>query len=225
MKLNEALQQIARDAGLDADQLIAFANEDQVGGRDSGQWPGMSTFADEGKIIYALVRALRPAKVVEVGVDSGGTSTHILSALVANDFGELWSVDINPDCGLMIPDHLRQRWTFVNADALTVELPEQADFVWEDGSHSYEFTRDMLLRLKTLNSRVIMSHDYATGKVYPGFFVKEAFDEVLPEGFGIEIDGCFTGLGVWINPDYDKTIEVVSVPAKRPVARTRRSKK
>ena len=156
MRLDEALTQIAADAGLNTDDLIRYAAEDNVGGRDTGNWSGMSTFADEGRVLYALIRALRPAQIVEVGVASGGTSTHILSALHANDFGKLWSVDIEANCGLNIPEHLRSRWTFVHADALTVDLPERADFVFEDGEHGYEFTFNILTRLKTLNQRMIV---------------------------------------------------------------------
>jgi hypothetical protein len=202
MRLEDALTQIATAGGLSADALIHFAREDNVGGRDTGNWPGMSTFADEGKVIYALVRALRPQMVVEVGVDSGGTSTHILSALAANGEGHLWSVDIAANCGLNVPEPLRDRWTFVNADALSVELPARADFCFEDGSHAYEFTRDMLLRLKALGPRVILSHDYYTHETYQGFFVKQGFDEALPGGAGVKIDGAFTGLGYWFNAEY-----------------------
>ncbi len=202
MRLDEALQQIALDAGLDAAELIRFAAEDYVGGRDTGNWPGMSTFASEGQIIYALVRALRPARVIEVGVDSGGTSTHILTALEANGAGELWSVDINPECGTMVPEQLRHRWTFVNADALTVDLPDSADFIFEDGDHSYDFTFNILSRLKELNPHLLLSHDYYTHEVYQGFYVKQAFDEALPGAKGVKIDSAFTGLGYWVNDEY-----------------------
>jgi hypothetical protein len=208
MNLQDALRQIAATGNLNADELIAFAAEDTVGGRDTrhgqsvseGQtdWPGMSTFAAEGQIIYALVRALRPEQIVEIGVDSGGTTTHILTALAANGTGKLYSVDINPGCGSAVPDHLKAPWTFVAGDGLTANLPP-ADFCFEDGSHELEFTRAMLTRLKALAPRIILSHDYYSHEVYGGFFVKQAFDEVLPGGQGIKVDGAFTGLGLWFN--------------------------
>lgn len=200
MRLDEALQQIASDAGLDAAELIRYAAEDRIGGRDTGDWPGMSTHAAEGQVIYALVRALRPERVVEVGVDSGGTSTHILSALEANGMGALWSVDINPDCGAMVPAHLRHRWTFVNADALTVEFPERANFIWEDGEHGYPFTFKVLTRLKALNPRMLLSHDYYTHLTYgEAFQVQRAFVDALGVDRGVLIAGAFTGLGYWVN--------------------------
>lgn len=205
MNLNEALTLIAQRGGLNADELIAFAAEDNVGGRDTsihkpdGDWPGMSTFADEGKIIYALVRALRPAQVVEIGVDSGGTSTHILTALAANGKGKLFSVDIVPDVGHSVPEELRARWTVVQGDGLTVKLPRKPDFVLEDSDHQLESTKAILTRFKELNPRAIVSHDYYTHEVYGGFHVKEAFDAVFPDGFGIKVGAAFAGLGVWFN--------------------------
>lgn len=206
--LADALTQIAQAANLDASELIAYAAEDNVGGRDTGNWSGMSTFADEGKVLYALIRALRPIQVVEVGVASGGTSTHILSALHANDFGTLWSVDIEANCGLNIPEHLRGRWTFVVGDALTVDLPARADFAFEDGEHGYFFTSSILKRLKALSPRMIMSHDYYTHLTYgEAFQVQRAFTDVLGDR-GVMIDGAFTGLGYWVNDDYGRVVDI-----------------
>lgn len=210
MNRDDALRYIAAAAGLDAAALIAYADEDQVGGRDTGAWDGMSTFAAEGQLLYALIRALQPAQVVEIGVDSGGTSTHILTALDRNGSGQLFSVDINPDVGAKIPAALRPRWTLHTGDALIEPLPDQADFIFEDGSHQLDFTQAILTRLKALNPRILLSHDYYTHEVYGGFYVKEAFDAVLPDGFGVKIDDAFTGLGVWVNPDWQPAAPVVA---------------
>lgn len=208
MHLHEALRQIAADGGLNADELIGYAAEDQVGGRDTGDWPGMSTFADEGRIIYALVRALRPRRCVEVGVDSGGTSTHILSALETNGAGELWSVDIAANCGMKVPPHLTHRWTLVTGDALAVELPDRADFVFEDGAHSYDFTFNVLARLKDLNPRLIMSHDALTHLVYgEAFQVLRAFKDALGSDRTVQVDHAFTGLAYWWNDAYQPVAE------------------
>mgnify|MGYP001575937469 CR=1 FL=1 len=223
MNLNEALRQIAQDGRLNSDELIAFAAEDAVGGRDTGAFDSMSTFADEGRVLYALIRAMRPYRVLEVGVASGGTSTHILRALAANGSGTLWSIDIEPGSGYQIPEDLKGDWTFVAADALIADLPD-ADFVFEDGSHELLFTTTMLERLKALNPRIIVSHDYYTHETYGGFHVKEAFDAVLPEGLGVKVDGAFTGLGVWFNREWEAPIKpkptdtsygVIAAPAKK----------
>jgi predicted O-methyltransferase YrrM len=205
MNLNDALRQIAADGGLDADELIAYANEDAIGGRDTGAWDSMSTFADEGRIIYALVRALKPYRVIEIGVASGGTSTHILTALENNGNGELHSFDIEANCGINVPEHLRHRWTFTVGDALTTDYPD-ADFVFEDGAHTLEFGQAIYPRLKALSPRIIVAHDYYTHETYGGFHVKEAFDAVLPDGLGVKVDGAFTGLGVWFNREWEAPI-------------------
>ncbi len=219
MNRDDVLRQIALAAGLNADELIAYANEDGIGGRDTGHWSGMSTFSAEGQVLYALIRTLKPMQVIEVGVDSGGTSTHILTALDRNSSGLLYSVDINPDVGSKVPADLRQYWTLVTGDALTVDLPAQADFIFEDGSHELAFTRDILTRLKALNPRVIISHDYYSHEVYGGFYVKEAFDAVLPGGFGVKINDAFTGLGVWVNPDWQPVpVETVEPEPTRPMS-------
>ena len=213
MNLYEALQQIAAKFDLNIDDLVAYAAEDVIGGRDThpDQWNAMSVHAAEGQILYALVRALKPQRVLEVGVATGGTSTHILSALATNGSGELHSVDIEPNCGQLVPESLRGHWHLTIGDALVIDLP-QTDFIFEDGAHSYEFTRDILKRLKPLGARVIVAHDYFSHEVYGGFGVKQAWDEQMPNALGIKIDRAFTGLGVWANPDWKAPEPMVTEP-------------
>ncbi len=218
MNRDDALRQIAADGKLDAAALIAYANENHVGGRDTGAWPGMSVFAAEGEMIYALVRALKPRQVVEIGVASGGTTTHILTALEANGSGTLYSVDLDPQAGVSVPAALRQRWTFVTGDALAAPLPEWADFVFEDGEHGFDFTKRMLLRLKTLNPQVILSHDALTHLTYgEAFQVLPAFKEALGTDRTVLTDGSIAGLAYWFNADYQREPVVpVASPARAP---------
>ncbi|MGP8078520.1 MAG: class I SAM-dependent methyltransferase [Thermoplasmata archaeon] len=80
--------------------------------------------------LYALVRLLRPERIVEVGVSSGVSSAHFLAALRRNHRGRLHSIDLPThqrgptlrpgepttslppgyDSGWSVPDHLRDRW-------------------------------------------------------------------------------------------------------------------
>lgn len=200
MNLNDALTQIAHAGGLDPKTLIDYAREDHIGGRDTGDWSPMSTFADEGKIIYALIRALKPEQVVEIGVDSGGTSSHILTALHGNERGHLYSVDIKNDVGYDMPVYLRNsnRWTLVTGqDALMAPLPERADVIFEDGPHTYEWTRDMLARLRTLDPECLLAHD-AFMPAEQGFYVWEAFREIFPDGGArLKVGAAFSGLAYW----------------------------
>lgn len=201
MNLYQALQQIARDGGLDADELFRYAAEDSIGGRDTGDWPGMSTFAAEGQILYALIRAMKPLTVVEVGVDSGGTSTHILSALEANKAGVLHSYDIKDEVGQAVPDHLRSRWNLnVGQDALTAKFPAHVDFIFEDGPHTYDWTVAMFTRIKSMKPKVMLTHDMYTHLTYGSeFAVERAMRDALGVDTGVLTDGSIAGLGYWWN--------------------------
>ena len=62
--LERTLARMADNYGLDAQQLIAYAAEDEIGGWTYlGYWPGGSIWAVEGKILYALIRAIQPEQV------------------------------------------------------------------------------------------------------------------------------------------------------------------
>lgn len=222
MNLQQALQQIATDGGFDANELMTYALEDAIGGRDTGQWPGMSTFAAEGQILYALVRAMKPNRVIEIGVDSGGTSTHILTALERNGHGELYSIDIKAEVGAAVPQQLRDRWTIYVGDALTAPLPT-AEFIFEDGPHTYDWTVSMFTRIKALNPKVMLTHDMYTHLTYGAeFAVERAMHDALGVDTGVLTDDSIAGLGYWWNPDYrgepDLDDDVVSVREVRKAA-------
>jgi len=52
--------------------------------------------AAEGMVLYGLVRALRPEYVVETGIATGVSTSFISAALIQNDFGNLYSIDLPP---------------------------------------------------------------------------------------------------------------------------------
>jgi hypothetical protein len=76
---------------------------------------------------YALVRALRPAVAVETGILDGMGSRTILAALERNagegSEGHLWSFDVMPGAGALVPARMRDRWTVV-LRATEEALPE-----------------------------------------------------------------------------------------------------
>ena len=128
------MRQLAEDLNLDEDELIAYAEEDTIGGWEpGGEWPIGAVFASEGRILYALIRALRPSVVVEFGVKNGCSSKHILAALVRNHKGKLVSYDpvlaVDPDS--FTPAQLKH-WELINDDARIAKFPSRADFVFED---------------------------------------------------------------------------------------------
>jgi hypothetical protein len=76
----------------------------------------------QGALLYLIVRALRPARVVETGIGPGYSTAWILAAMDANHVGELTSLGpgstVGRAAGLrevavgqLVPPALRHRWT------------------------------------------------------------------------------------------------------------------
>jgi len=159
MNLSDTLEAIAGQLDLSGDQLNLFARMDN-------QPRGSMDYREECLVLYALVRALRPGRVLEMGTHMGGSATHIAQALADNGRGHLTCVDINPFAGRDIPENLRSYVTIEIADIddyIRRTHIEGFEFIFEDGAHSefqvhtiYE-RLDMLLTL----TGVIVSHDAA----------------------------------------------------------------
>lgn len=202
MNLNEVLSQLATGGNLDVNDLIAYAAEDTQGGRDTGAHGGGAVHASEGRVLYALVRALKPATCLELGVADGGSTAHILAALKRNGTGKLTSYDVDPTAGEKVPDDLREGWTLIQEDVLKVDFA-QADFIFEDTAHTLDFSIQLFKHLAQLNPRIILTHDYYSHLVYGNFAVEAAFTAVFgSDQHGLLLDDAFTGLGYWWNPNY-----------------------
>src|SRR5207302_4750615 len=104
--------------------------------------------------LYGLVRALRPAVVVETGVAAGATSAYVLAALEDNGVGHLHSVDL-PQTRLVaakmvvaaVPTALRSRWSYHWGASrrllppLLARLRGGVDLFVHDSDHSYTAMR------------------------------------------------------------------------------------
>lgn len=105
-------------------------------------------------VIYSVVRATKPEIVIETGVSSGISTYFILSALERNDCGALYSIDIEETLGSnrfkevkkigwLVPEELRNRWTFLLGDSKEV-LPrilsevKSVDIFMLDSGDTYE---------------------------------------------------------------------------------------
>jgi predicted O-methyltransferase YrrM len=106
--------------GAGAGDRVGFESTWHAMARDLADGPGAHGLdADPAlaRAVWTIVRALRPAVVVETGVARGITSRTILEALAANGHGHLWSIDLPPravdaaDHARAVPDALRERWT------------------------------------------------------------------------------------------------------------------
>lgn len=170
--LNETLRDIADYTGLDVSTLSSEAHLDQIGGYNSNPaeatFPMGSIWGVEGQILYALIRALRPLEVLELGTFYGCSTTHIIAALEANreDYGDdvhLVTVDNgqaggNPsvDCDFL---------TVVNDNILDYlnDRGARFDFLFEDSKHTAEFVEAVYRLAMPLTNEggVIVSHDAA----------------------------------------------------------------
>jgi predicted O-methyltransferase YrrM len=111
----------------------------------------------QGALLYLLVRAAQPRRVVETGVGPGYSSSWILAALDANGEGELFSLGPGTphgrasgvglvSVGAFVPLSLRPRWTLVlgNTEERFQEIlqPEHAtDLAFLDNGPDPDRTR------------------------------------------------------------------------------------
>jgi cephalosporin hydroxylase len=114
-----------------------------------------------------LIALARDAKtVVEFGVRGGVSTWALLDGLP--DDGHLWSVDII-DC--VVPPRVSEdpRWTFLVGDdldpAVQNRLPDDADLIFIDTSHTYEQTKAELDYALTFAPDKIALHDYELPEV------------------------------------------------------------
>lgn len=173
-----ALKAVEDQLGLSG--LNRYALEDNLPGYyepDGNQYS--IPYAADGKFLYALIRALKSARVLEIGTAYGGSARHILEALEANGQGALWCIDINPDSRLDgIPEKIKHRVRLYHDDAtlllehwaneifpFSIEGNFRYDFIHEDGPHSIHSVHAIYNLLPKIlkPDGVIVSHDIGTG--------------------------------------------------------------
>jgi len=75
--------------------------------------------------IWCVARHIRPAAVIETGVAHGISSRVVLEALIRNDEGHLWSIDLphpldhrlHGQTGVAVSDSCRSRWTYLEGES------------------------------------------------------------------------------------------------------------
>jgi len=153
MKLTAALTAIAAQIGMDANQLIQYADDYQGD--------------NERKVLNAIVRALRPANCLELGTHTGEGTMCIAAALTGQPKPKhITTVDISDSSaiGSAIPAKRPPYITLVTANIdLWIGSQSGYDFIFEDGSHSIHQVQEVYKHLdKLLNpGGVIISHDAA----------------------------------------------------------------
>lgn len=103
------------------------------------------------KILYGLIRSMKPASIVEIGCYRGYASAWMAQALKENGSGRLYCID-----NFSLTDHearygsarahleenlrtlaVREFVTILDGDSDKVAWPERVDFAYIDGWHSY----------------------------------------------------------------------------------------
>lgn len=210
MNLSDALSAIAEQLNLNAAELIAYADEDEIGGWPSERWPGGALWSVEGKTLYAITRALQPQHILECGTREGCSATHLLAALALNNNGHLTSVDLcsiadisGAGFGGLVPAELQERWTFhapMAAETLLDADDTPFELVFEDTDHTFETTVSILTRLASRpDVKVIISHDivhpYATEAVRAAWTQVFGAEGADWRAYHIEPSDC--GLAIW----------------------------
>ena len=133
-----------------------------------------------GSVLYIICRKQKPDSVIETGVSSGVSSSHILCALEVNRRGQLYSIDLpawqrNPS-GWLIPDYLRHRWHLTqgsSADFLSPLLKrvKEIDIFLHDSDHSYENMRGEFEAAWTYLKAggLLLSHNIDYSNAFPDF--------------------------------------------------------
>ena len=200
MNLKQALKRIADEFELNADELYEFALEDKIGGYHPdprlSKWTIGSIWEVEGQILYALVRALKPKNVLEVGSFMGASTSHIAEALLTNGTGKLICVDINHQMvnGKRYKGIIEQ----VTSDLFDYKFPARKfDFVYEDANHDVEQVAHVWGQFKSKGKKnaMIVSHDamhHVVGKA-----VREGIEEVTDEYLKLLVQPSDCGLAVW----------------------------
>jgi len=123
---------------------------------------------DEALLLHALVRAVRPRTVVEIGFLQGDSAFNFLRALAPE--GRLYSFDVDPACAETARKRLGDdpRLIFRNRSQETLTVDDidghRADFVFLDGAHELvtnQATFERLLPLMTSDA-IVAVHDTGT---------------------------------------------------------------
>lgn len=180
MNLTDTLFVIENFLGIETDSLLPFAKSDNIGGYhpdpSQRQWGSGAIWDVEGRVLYALIRSLKPVNVVEIGSGTGCSTNHIASALKANGEGHVVTLDRGNTPH--IADDLQSYVTVLPGDAFAFleSLPDNSmDFILEDADHSEEMCYRVgeIAKRKLAPGGVLVAHDAAHptvgGDVTAGF--------------------------------------------------------
>jgi predicted O-methyltransferase YrrM len=131
-----------------------------------------SDINDHLGMIFVEAISARPRLIVELGTREGISTRAMLAAAEIAD-AQVLSIDIMDCSSVDLPDRLRTRWTFIQADDVAFagepfatfcasrQLPALADVILIDTSHRYEHTRAELKSWlpRLASNGVMLFHD------------------------------------------------------------------
>jgi predicted O-methyltransferase YrrM len=90
---------------------------------------------------YALVRALRPERVIETGTDKGLGSVVLAAALLRNGTGRLSTLDVNPESGYLIAGRYAEVVDRIIGDSVETLAAgkDPVDIFLHDSLHTFEY--------------------------------------------------------------------------------------
>jgi len=207
--LIDVLFQIEKQLGLELDSLFPLARQDFVGGYhpdpDKRQWGSGAIWEVEGQTLYALIRALKPQTIVEIGSGTGCSTTHMAKALM-DSFSSGHITTIDRGNTPQIPGILSSFVTITNGDALNylaLQPDNSIDFILEDADHSEALCHAIgeLAKTKLKPGGVLLVHDIAHFGV--GADVRRGYDLAGMEVRRYLIEPSDCGWGVWQRPKAD----------------------
>lgn len=182
--------------------VIPLAALDPHGGYhaayDDG-FPSGSLWRVEGQALYALIRALKPQAVLELGTWHGASATHILQGVADNKAGGLTCIDSRAygdiEIGGMIPQALKPL-AILHDMRIEAFIPQALkegwtyDFIFEDAMHDAEQVEFVWKHAdKLLNpGGVIISHDAChaiAGEAVREGITKAGYEDTMGYGNGM----------------------------------------
>ena len=187
-----SLERISRLTGAPLSELSRFRRElvetnlpDTL--LDRGAGIAFTRELPQGALLYLVVRAARPQRVVETGVRPGYSTAWILAALDANREGELTSLGPGPTAGRasgvrdvsvgqFVPPSLRTRWTLAlgNSEERLREILARSNgvdlFFYDNGPVAARARFELRAAWEALSPRgILLAHHIEANSAWTDF--------------------------------------------------------
>ena len=187
-----SLDRVAALAGIEVGELQPYRRELREGDLPEmlfqrGAGTAFTHELPQGALLYLLVRATRPQRVVETGVGPGYSTSWLLAALDANRSGELVSLGPGPttgrtsgvqnvSVGQFVPPSFRSRWTLAlgnSEDRLREILSNSARvdlFFYDNGPSTTRARFELRTAWDALSDRgVLLAHHVDANSAWAEF--------------------------------------------------------